>query len=387
MFAGLVKLRGKYFSTGLLMNLSRQAALFLGFAASVNMLAFIEPGQASQSAKSKTASQKSSAPTKASGAAVTKMPAVAPAFKKQKAISNATDTNYNFEKSTFRVELPASKNLSAATTLNAAALETLLNAKTVIKTEPAKSQTKPVPPEVFRAWLEKAHPQFALSTNALSEDLVLVVKGVYDNSGKTLKSLGIPFKQIRGADLASLPLSNTRIVIVNCPGRVPKQSIKSLQNFVASGGFLLTTDWSSDDVIQTAFPGYITWDKHKNKKAVYDAALTYASANSPLHTGLVTNAGWKMDIDSHMIKPLRPDVKIIAKSNELAIEDPQSQGILAVLFPYGKGYVMHLVGHFDNNTLMQFKNMLADPAPHIGISLRQAIAANFVVAAIQKKRL
>jgi len=66
----------------------------------------------------------------------------------------------------------------------------------------------------------------------------------------------------------------------------------------------------------------------------------------------------------------------------LSRDDPDRRGILAVTFTFGRGHVLHLVGHFDNNATLAFGNMLPDPAPEIGISLRQALAANFLVAGL-----
>lgn len=254
-------------------------------------------------------------------------------------------------------------------------------ADSVIKTSPLRAEAAATPPETFRGWLEQSHPRFAARCAALSPNTVLEVKGVYDNSSKTLRSLGIPFEQVRGADLQTMLPGGTKVVVVNCPGRVPRESFQQVRDFVANGGFVLSTDWSSDNLVEQAFPGYIKWDRHSNKQAVYDAEIV--KPDPSLFARTVTNASWKMDIDSHMIKTLRPDVRVLARSRQLQAEDPAGDGILAVVFPFGRGYVMHLVGHFDNNTMMSFRNMLADPAPAIGISLRQALASNFVVAGIE----
>ncbi len=87
------------------------------------------------------------------------------------------------------------------------------------------------------------------------------------------------------------------------------------------------------------------------------------------------------------MRVLKPDVvKVLAVSRDLVSLDPDKQGILAVAFSFGKGKVLHMVGHFDNNSLPIFPNRLPDPAPVIGIGLRQALAANFVVAGLERGR-
>ena len=267
-----------------------------------------------------------------------------------------------------------------------ATLDAVSSQSVVIKTTASQvGGSNAVPPEMFRAWLEKSHPQFALTTSTMSPSAVLEVKGIYDNSSKTLKALGIQFQQVRGGELLDRSFNGVRVLVVNCPGRLPRESFQKIRDFVSAGGYLLTTDWSSDNLIEHAFPGYIQWDKHSNKQSVYDAEVVQPDPS--LFARTVTNASWKMDIDSHMIRTIRDDVRILATSKQLTAEDAPSRGALAVIFPFGRGYVLHMVSHFDNNTVLAFRNMLADPAPVIGISLRQAIAANFVVAGLSGTRI
>src|SRR5947207_1577158 len=79
---------------------------------------------------------------------------------------------------------------------------------------------------------------------------------------------------------------------------------------------------------------------------------------------------------------LKPNVcHVLVRSRALVGEDPDRMGILAVEFSVGRGHVLHLVGHFDNDSGLGFvgPNSIPDSAPVIGISLRQALAANFIV--------
>jgi hypothetical protein len=306
------------------------------------------------------------------------MPEPAPPFQRQVQPANAGGSA-SFRVQTATATTPV-KTPTAAAPFSAG----------VIKTDFVRPQTSSVPPEQFRAWLQQTHPAFAAATSTMSPGAVLEVKGVYDNSSRTLKSLGIPFRQIRGGDLVDMPLAGVRVIVVNCPGRVPREAFSVVRDFVAAGGYLLSTDWSSDNLVEQVFPGYIQWDRHSNRQSLYDAETVLPDPRrsdflrpvASLFAGTVTNAGWKMDIDSHMIALLKKEVRPLAVSRQLAAEDAGGRGVLAAVFPYGRGYVLHLVGHFDNNTMMPFANMLADPAPVIGISLRQAIAANFVVSGL-----
>jgi hypothetical protein len=84
---------------------------------------------------------------------------------------------------------------------------------------------------------------------------------------------------------------------------------------------------------------------------------------------------------SQFVHQINPNVEVLARSRSLIATDRYQQGILALAFTYGKGRVLHLVGHFDNNSEGAFNNILPDASPRIIVSLRQALAANFLVDA------
>lgn len=240
-----------------------------------------------------------------------------------------------------------------------------------------------VPPSTFRGWLEKSHPRFALLTSTMDPMAVLAVKGQWDNADTTLRAFGIRHTTIKGRTLAETPLDNVRTIVVNCAGNVPHEAYQQIRDFVARGGFLLSTDWTVHNLVERAFPGYIAWNGTKTDNKVVDA--TVVDPDPILFSGAVRAAGWKLDDGSQVIRVLRRDVRVLVRSRMLARDDPDGQGILAVTFPFGRGQVLHLVGHFDNNATLAFANMLPDPAPQIGISLRQALAANFVVEGLRQQ--
>lgn len=261
------------------------------------------------------------------------------------------------------------------------------NVGSLIDTPPVISAavSKTVPPEMFKAWLDKAHPGVLLSVNN-SPRSVIQVKGRWDDSGRTLRALGIQYERVGSGDLEDMSFDNVKVLIVDCAGSVPRESLQRIRDFVARGGYLLATDWALDNLVEKAFPGYVEYDRKKNAEAIYDAYVV--NPEPVLFANAVTNAHWKMDEASHLMRVLKPgSVRVLARSRKLEKEDPGGQGVLAVTFPFGKGYVMHTVGHFDNNGFFKFTNSLPDPAPAIGISLRQALASNFVVAGLTGSKI
>lgn len=243
-----------------------------------------------------------------------------------------------------------------------------------------------IPPETFRAWLEKTHPQFALNASSLASQSVVVVKGHWDDSSRTLDKFQIPHERISTGELVNYPLDNTKVMIVDCPGELSRPACQKVRDFVARGGYLLSTDWAINNFLGNTFNQYVVWNNGSNRDSMYDA--TVCDADPTLFANTVTNAYWKLDPDCHLMHVVDKDaVRVLVTSRKLCRDDPDRQGILAVEFPFGRGYVMHIAGHFDNNSKIPFSNFLPDPAPVIGISLRQAMSANFVVAGLEGQRI
>lgn len=245
------------------------------------------------------------------------------------------------------------------------------------------SRSRVVKPEVFRAWVEKNHP--GLSARITSDDLIVEVAGQWDHADKTLKSLGLGCRHIRARALDATVLEGARVVIVNCAGEIKRDKLQLLRDFVSRGGYLLTTDWALDNMLQQTFPNTIVWNKGVNHKPVYEA--DFVSPDPVLARGCVRRAHWKLDQSAHLIRVLdKSRVRVLVESPALASEDPDRAGVLAVLFPFGRGQVLHMAGHFDNNAAIAVGNFLPDASDEIGISLRQALATNFIAAAVSGEK-
>lgn len=257
----------------------------------------------------------------------------------------------------------------------------------IAQTDAVQKKPKParVEQDVYRAWLSKAHPQFSLKIQSQDPIEVIEIKGQWDKADHTLKNLGIPHTTIGAGQLNNIGLARTKVLVVNCAGTLDRNALQGIRDFVVRGGYLLTTDWALDNMLKQTFPGFVEWNKGKSKGNVVDAHVVLPERE--FFQGTVSNASWKLDEESQTVRVLKPDVvKVLAVSRDLAPLDPDRQGILAVAFSFGKGKVLHMVGHFDNNSLPIFPNRLPDPAPVIGIGLRQALAANFVVAGLERGR-
>lgn len=252
------------------------------------------------------------------------------------------------------------------------------------RTEPVRGRVSAsvVKPDVYKQWLKKTDPDFALRIAGFSADSILVVKGQWDNSEKILDKFGFNYRIVSGREFSKSDLEKTRLVIVDCGGKLNQIGKQKLRQFVIKGGYLLSTDWDLDGFLSSSFKNHIVWNKGINRSLIYDANVV--SACPVLFRNTVTCAPWKLDQESHLIRVMDPSrVRVLIESQRLRSDDPDKRGILACVFRFGRGYVLHMTGHFDNNSGIPIRHRLPDPAPIIKISLRQALATNFLAAALK----
>jgi hypothetical protein len=241
----------------------------------------------------------------------------------------------------------------------------------------ALPEARIVPPKVFQGWLQQNYPQLGVHT----KNEVVSIKGQWDDSSHALHNFGVLANKISPSKLAPEALGGTKILVVDCAGELSEAQLQTVRLFVLHGGYLLTTDWALDGCLTRAIPGFVRWNGGYSPKEMVDAHVV--APEMDLARGTPPHAYWDLEMKCQTVHIIDGQhVTVLARSRLLLRDDPDQQGILAVTFPYGKGRVLHLVGHFDSNTDRAFNNMLPDPAPGIGISLRQAIAANFVAQAL-----
>lgn len=273
------------------------------------------------------------------------------------------------------------ERLQAAQRIDAGASRFLLSA-------PASAIT---PPAVFKDFIRKNHPDFQLDAQKNGAATILVVRGQWDDSSKPLKSFGLKCDQVKTRELSEAPLDRFKVLIIDCAGLVRPDSVEKIRLFVERGGYLLTTDWSLQNVLEAAFPGFIQWNGDNTDGVTTDAFIM--EPDSPLIAGLSGRRyTWKLDRMSQCVRILSPGkVHMLARSSRLSQGDPQLHvigdpflaGGLALEFSYGKGKVLHLVGHFDNCSNSFHPFLLPDPTPEAGISLRQVLSANFILEALK----
>jgi hypothetical protein len=236
-------------------------------------------------------------------------------------------------------------------------------------------KTKSISPQVFRQWIKKSDNNF--TAKQLRKESVIVVKGKWDHAEHVLEACGIPFLLLDPNKFQD-KLPDAQVLIVNCPGDVDEISLKAIRNFVKRGGYLLSTDWALASCLEPAFPHLACWVGDYSASEIVDAEVV--EPDNELAHAVVGQAPWKLDDRSQIVKLINySKVDVLVRSQALSKEDGMKLGILALTFRYGQGRVLHLVGHFSNNTGLAFPSALPDPAPSMQIGLRQALSLNFIM--------
>jgi len=134
--------------------------------------------------------------------------------------------------------------------------------------------------------------------------------------------------------------------VVNCPGNVSPTAIAQIRDFVAAGGTLFTTDWALRNIIEPAFPGTIEYNDRSTGDEV--VRIEVVEADSPYLAGVLDGENdpqWWLEGSSYPIRVLAAEqVRVLIRSRELG--ERYGEEAVAVVFPYGKGEVFHMISHY-----------------------------------------
>jgi len=249
----------------------------------------------------------------------------------------------------------------------------------ILQSAPAMGDYRSVAisPQSFKAFIQVNHG--AVHANPGE---VMVFRGRWDKAEHLLDQCGIAYSDAPRSGLSE-KLSHAAVAVVDCPGELKEDQISALRTFVRSGGYLVSTDWALDNCIAKMFPGYLVWKGAYSNAETIDAVPV--DRNNALLKGTPKVAPWRLDDKSEIIElGGRGVINVLVRSRALEKEDPNNLGILAATITIGDGKVLHMIGHFDNNDTRASGLILPDPAPGIKISLRQSLAINFIVEALQR---
>jgi hypothetical protein len=177
----------------------------------------------------------------------------------------------------------------------------------------------------------------AKSSNLFSNLSILVVQGCFDHAERVLESAQIEFELTSPG--FNRPLDKHDILIINCPGEISGKNAKRIRKFVENGGFLISTDWALEYLIERTFPNTIAYNGSVSGGTV---KLRIVNNTHPFTKSLQGTPTWEIDAASHRIRVLGRKAEVLAVSEGGLVKknDP-----LIVSFEWGSGRVLHMISH------------------------------------------
>jgi len=193
---------------------------------------------------------------------------------------------------------------------------------------------------------------------------ILAVNGRYEKPKKVIEHMYASLKKvIREKEIIKEDVSQYDVLLIGCPGSdIPHASYPKIKEFVMNGGWLITTDWAIQSIIENVFPGFIRWNRAKTADAV--VACQIIDPNHPFLEGVISEIQqskwqketakntkkrefrWWLETRSFPIQVINPQaVKVLIGSWE--IQNKWGESPVLVEFEYGKmgGRVIHMISH------------------------------------------
>jgi hypothetical protein len=200
--------------------------------------------------------------------------------------------------------------------------------------------------KISKSRMAREAPLDAAALEAVEASDIVVVTGCYDHVEQVLGALEVPYTTVDSRHLDNLPLRPEQLLVVNCPGEMSPVAIVRIRDFVANGGTLFTTDWALRHVVEPAFPGHVAYNGRSTGDDV--VRIEVVDATSPYLAGVLdaeNDPQWWLEGSSYPITVVDPErVRVLIRSRELG--EKYGEQAVAVVFPYGKGEVFHMISHY-----------------------------------------
>jgi len=200
--------------------------------------------------------------------------------------------------------------------------------------------------KLLREKMKKERKEDLELIDKVEESDIIVVSGQYDFIENVFQSLGIPHTVTSPEEVGDFPLSSRQLLLIDCPGYLDDRGIEKVRGFVRDGGFLFTTDWSLQNVLEKAFPGFVEYNGRPTGDEV--VKIEILDIEHPLVRGVVEDREepvWWLEGSSYPIRILdRDKVRVLIKSEEL--KEKYGESPVAVTFRVGGGRVIHMISHY-----------------------------------------
>lgn len=172
---------------------------------------------------------------------------------------------------------------------------------------------------------------------------VVVLSGSYDKVERILELLSVRYR----LDPEHDDLGEAKVIFANSSEKRRPGFERSLKWFCFRGGWLVSTDWCLQSLIEETFPGTV---RRKPEAVTRDECIrAEAAADGPFADVDVPGrpARWRLSCTTYPIEVLdERNVRIDAASHDLLVR--YGAPALAVNFSWGRGRVRHVAGHLWN---------------------------------------
>ena len=181
---------------------------------------------------------------------------------------------------------------------------------------------------------------------------VRVLGGEYDQCEDVLTRLGLEHDTLLPEELdLAAPGREIRAIFYNCTSKpLTERALDHLERFVRDGGYLFTTDWGLENVLERRFSRYVRTLRRRGRVVMTDDEVIgfQPVATHPLLRGLPDggrDSRWWLENSSVLVDIVdRRNVEVLIESDEL--QRRHGSRVVAVTFEHGRGRVVHVLGHF-----------------------------------------
>jgi hypothetical protein len=200
--------------------------------------------------------------------------------------------------------------------------------------------------KILEKRMAKERPKDFDILRKVKESSIIIVSGSYDKIELVLEMIKVPFILIEPHEVSQIKLRPDQILIINCPGNVNEDALPKIKEFVNNGGFLFTTDWTLQTILEKIFPRYLKY----NQRPTGDdcVRVEILDKSNKFLEGLFDEKSdpiWWLESSSYPIQILdKTQVKLLIVSKEM--QEKYGEAPIVITFDYGEGTVLHMTSHY-----------------------------------------
>ncbi|MHA2393934.1 MAG: hypothetical protein ACXAEX_18535 [Promethearchaeota archaeon] len=201
--------------------------------------------------------------------------------------------------------------------------------------------------KILEKRMSKERPVDLEILKKVKESSIIIVTGSYDRVETVLNMINVPYVLIEPDEVEQIELNPDQILIINCPGNIYDNGLAKVKNFVKRGGFLFTTDWALQNILEKIFPEFVKY----NQRPTGDdcVAVQVVDKTNKFLEGLFKadeEPIWWLESSSYPIQIIdKKNVKVLVTSKEM--EKKYGEAPIVITFEYGDGgTVLHMTSHY-----------------------------------------